>query len=89
MERAGRAKGGAEVRTIKTSRGLDYTRLSAMLATRTTPFSAEDICTKAHLSRERAASALATLELRGVLTKMPKSHPHDLPTYTVTRAEDL
>ena len=48
------------MRTIKTSRGIDYTRLSAMLA---------------------------TLELRGVLTKMPKSHPQDLPTYTVTRAE--
>ena len=72
----------------KSARGIDYSRLTALLATRTTPFSAEDICTRAHLSRERAASALATLELRGVLTKMPKPHPQALPTYTVTRNED-
>lgn len=76
------------MRTIKTSRGIDYTRLESLLATRSTPFSAEDVATLAHLSRTRTQSALATLELRGRLTRLPKSHPQALPFYTVTRNEE-
>ncbi len=62
---------------------VDYPRLLGIVRRQPAPFTADDVATLAHLSRGRAASALDTLVLRGVLAKMPRAHSRAATSYVV------